>query len=162
MSSIAKKLPRALAADTSASGPSLPTDDEASLARESSRLLAACIGSGPTAKLHVIDGNDNIVVPVRALRMLVDILAQMGEGRGVCILPVKAELTTQQAADFLNVSRPYLVSMLERNEIKFRKVGKHRRVLLEDILAYKKEAKKRQEAALQELASQAQELGMGY
>jgi excisionase family DNA binding protein len=164
MSSTAKKMLQALAADASASGrsPSLPTDAEASLARESSRLLAACIGSGPTAKLHVIDGNDNIVVPVRALRMLVDILAQMGEGRGVCILPVKAELTTQQAADFLNVSRPYLVGMLERNELKFRKVGKHRRVLLEDILAYKKEAKRRQEAALQELASQAQELGMGY
>ena len=162
MRSAGKRGPPDTATVPPSPGPSLPTDAEASLARDSSRLLASCIGSGPTAKLRIIDGNDDVVVPVKALRMLVDILAQMGEGRGVCILPVKAELTTQQAADFLNVSRPYLINMLERKEIAFRKVGKHRRILLEDILAYKKEAKKKQEAALEELAAQAQELGLGY
>ena len=142
--------------------PSLPTDAEATLARESSRILAACIGSGPTAKLRVINGVEDIVVPVRALRLLVDILAQMGEGRGVTVLPIKAELTTQQAADFLNVSRPYFISMLERAELPFRKVGKHRRIYLEDLLKHRAEARRRQEAALDELAKQAQELGMGY
>ena len=142
--------------------PALPTEGEADLARKSSRLLAACIGNGPTARLRVIDGNEEIVVPVNALKMLVDILAQMGEGRGVTLLPIKAEITTQHAANLLNVSRPYLVSLLERGELRFRKVGKHRRILLEDLLAYQRELRKKQVAAMEELARQAQELNMGY
>lgn len=142
--------------------PALPTESEADLARKSSRLLAACIGNGPTARLRVINGNDEILVPVGALKLLVDILAQMGEGRGVTVLPIKAELTTQQAANLLNVSRPYLVNLLERGELNFRKIGKHRRILLEDLLAYQREMRKKQVAALEELAKQAQELGMGY
>ncbi len=142
--------------------PALPTESEADLARKSSRLLAACIGNGPTARLRVINGNDEILVPVGALKLLVNILAQMGEGRGVTVLPIKAELTTQQAANLLNVSRPYLVNLLERGELNFRKIGKHRRILLEDLLAYQREMRKKQVAALEELAKQAQELGMGY
>lgn len=143
--------------------PPLPTDSEAILAKESSRLLAACIGSGETARLRVFDGQDAIEVPVRALKLLVDILAQMGEGRAVSVMPVKIELTTQQAADFLNVSRPYLVSLLEeRKELPFRKVGKHRRIPFEALLAYQKESRAKHEAALDALAEQAQELGMGY
>ena len=140
----------------------LPTDAEANLARESSRLLAACIGKGATAKLRVIDGDNDIVVPVRAMRLLVDILEQMGEGKGVTVLPIKAELTTQQAADILNVSRPYLVGLLESGQISFRKIGKHRRVCLETLIGYQAESRKKQDAAMEELAKQAQELGLGY
>jgi len=96
------------------------------------------------------------------MRLLVEILEQMGEGRGVTVLPIKAEVTTQQAANLLNVSRPYFVSLLETGKIKFRKVGKHRRVCIEDLLKYQAESKKKQEEALDELAREAQELGMGY
>jgi len=155
------KITEGLVATESAAQP-LPTDAEADLARESSRLLAACIGQGATAKLRVIDGDDDIVVPVRAMRLLVNILEQMGEGKGVIVLPIKAELTTQQAADFLNVSRPYLIGLLERGQIEFRKIGKHRRVCLENLVKFQAESRKKQEAALEELARQAQELGMGY
>jgi excisionase family DNA binding protein len=147
----------------SAHPPTLPTDSETKLARESSRLLAACIGHGETARLRVIDGDQDIIeVPVSALRMLVDILAQMAEGNAVTIMPVHAELTTQQAADFLNVSRPHLVSLLEQSELPYRKVGTHRRVLFKDLLGYREHSRIASREALDELARQAQDLGMGY
>ena len=142
--------------------PKLPTEQEAKLARESSRRLAACIGRGDSARLKVIDGNQEVDVPVSALRLLVDILAQMGEGNAVTIMPYHAELTTQQAADFLNVSRPHLVGLLERNELPYRKVGSHRRILFKDLVEYQQRSRIERKKALDELAAQAQELGLGY
>ena len=142
--------------------PTLPTDREVKLARESSRLLAASIGRGEFAQLKVIAGNQEVDVPVSALRMLVDILAQMAEGNAVTIVPYHAELTTQQAADFLNVSRPHLVGLLERNELPYRKVGSHRRILFKDLVEFQQRSRFERKKALDELAAQAQEMGLEY
>jgi len=127
--------------------PNPPTEEEARLAAESSRLIAACLGKGPTARIRVVDGNQDITVPVSALRLLVDLLA---------------ELTTQQAADILNVSRPYLVKLLEQEAIKHRKVGTRRRVLFKDLVEYREQVSRQRSNALDELAAEAQDLKLGY
>lgn len=140
--------------------PSLPTASESELARSSSRLLAACIGRGPTARLRVIDGDGEIEVPVSALRMLVDILANMAEGNAISIVPIHAELTTQQTADFLGVSRPYLVGVIERGELPHHKVGTHRRVYFRDLLAYRDRQLTLAKQAFAEMTTEAQRLGL--
>jgi excisionase family DNA binding protein len=140
----------------------MPTEAEASLALESSRLLAACIGQGESARLRLIDGEADVTVPVSAIHMLVDILNQMAQGNAVSLVPIHAELTTQQAADLLNVSRPFLVKQLEAGAIPFYKVGRHRRVRFSDLMAYRDQLDQQSSEAADALAAQAQDMGLGY
>jgi excisionase family DNA binding protein len=86
----------------------------------------------------------------------------MSLGNTVTITAIHAELTTQEAADYLNVSRPYLIKLLETHQIPFHVVGTHRCVKFVDLEAFRKAAETRRQEAMEELASQAQELGMGY
>ena len=139
-----------------------PSDEDREIAAESSRLLAVLVGEGKTAQIRVVDGDQDITVPVSAMRMLVDILAHMAEGQAMTLIPQHAELTTQQAADFINVSRPFFVKLLEEGKLDFHKVGSHRRVYFRDLMSYKEQNMEQRGSALEELSAQAQELKMGY
>ena len=89
-------------------------------------------------------------------------LTEIGQGNAVSIIPIHAELTTQEAADVLNVSRPFLVQLLEKGEMPFHKTGTHRRVRYQDVILYKARIDARRREVLDALAAQAQELGTGY
>jgi excisionase family DNA binding protein len=144
-----------------------PTADDAILAKESSRSLARLVASKPKKPLRFRIQSDDapeetVSIPASAFRLLNDILTQMAQGNALTLIPIHAELTTQQAADILNVSRPFLVEQIEKRVIPCRKVGTHRRVLFKDLMAYKTKMDGDRLKALDELTAQAQELNMGY
>lgn len=141
-----------------------PTKADAALAKASVEKLTPHLGDKGGVRLELKTGTatEELVLPPAALRLLVRALTEMGEGNAVTLTPLHAELTTQQAADLLNVSRPHLVKLLDEGAIASRKVGSHRRVRLEDLLAYKREFLARRQAALDELAGLSQDLKMGY
>lgn len=140
--------------------PVTPSDIEATMARKSCRVLAPL--RGKDLQVQITETDETVTLPGCAMRLLVDLLLEMGEGNAVALVPIHAELTTQQAADFLGVSRPFLVAKLEQGTIPFRKVGTHRRVLFEDIATYKRAIDAKRMEVLDQLADQAQELDMGY
>lgn len=144
--------------------PVLPEAAEVELAQQAARALAKVGDSGKRAELTIGDHGSpmHVVLPRAALLLLQDILREMSQGHAVTLIPVHAELTTQQAADLLNVSRPYLVSLLESGAIPYRKVGTRRRVLYEDLMRYKRREDDERQKVLDELVRQGQELNMGY
>ena len=143
--------------------PLTPTEEEAMIARDLKRDFKNLSDS---AALSITLTDGEVEKTVRLTHedqpLLIEVLAAIAKGRPVAVLPVDEELSTQQAADLLNVSRPYLIGLLERNEIPFRTVGTWRRVRLADVLAYKRRSDSRRRAAQQELVDQAQELDLGY
>jgi len=143
-----------------------PTEADTQLARESSRLLATrTLGRRSTVRIQVLDDGDEaetVVVPASALRLFLHLLTEMSQGNAVTLIPTHAELTTQQAADLLNVSRPYVVKLLDEGKIPCRTVGKYRRVRFDDLMAYKRKDDEARAKVLDQLTAEAQELGMGY
>lgn len=141
----------------------LPDAQAAELARESSAALSRLLMNTPNqdrARVQM-DGQD-IVLPRQAIELLRNILTEMAQGNAVSIMPLHAELTTQEAANILNVSRPHLVKLLEEGQIEFAKVGTHRRIRFQDLMAYKQRRDQESSTAMQELVDQAQDLDMGY
>ena len=144
--------------------PIAPTEADALVARESARALAPKLAHAKDAmrmKLEEPGGMGEVVtIPRTALRLLVAILAEMANGNAVRLIPHQAELTTQEAAEILNVSRPYLVRLLDEKRIPFHRVGTHRRILFKDLMTYKAEHRRARKETLDRLSALDQELGL--
>jgi excisionase family DNA binding protein len=140
--------------------PHLPSESESRQAKELSQRLTKYTGRDLIIRL---DGEtEPLVIGRGVLELLQEVLIQTSLGRSVTVMPLEDELTTQEAADLLKVSRPFLVGLLEGGQLPFRKVGTHRRVALTDLLHYQAKARDEQDEALRELQEQAQKLEMGY
>ena len=143
--------------------PTVPSDQEAMLAREVSRALADREAADAALRIQLVDAAGAITaldLPATATRLLVEALREMGEGRAVALLPMEIELTTQQAADLLNMSRPFVVGLIESGVLPARMVGNQRRVPLQDVLAYKADNKARRKTALDELTDLDEQSGL--
>ena len=140
--------------------PAIPSDEESAQAREAGRRLARLLPHGERPLRLITEDNrhDMISIPPCAVRPLLDILTQLGQGRRVTIVPGKVELTTQDVADHLNVSRSHVMKLIESGKLPSRLVGTHRRVALADLIKFEEEDRKVRRAALDEVARLDQEL----
>ncbi|MCW5699804.1 MAG: excisionase family DNA-binding protein [Rhodospirillales bacterium] len=141
------------------------TPEEAGVARDTSRTLAEHLRRQGGLQVRLLEDSEEaetVTLPAGAVRQLIEILAHMAEYKMVKVIPVDSELTTQQAADVLNVSRPFLVRLLEEGTIPYHKVGTHRRVAAKDLMNHKARVETERRKVLDELVAEAQELGLGY
>lgn len=138
-----------------------PTVEDMQVARETVRLLAP-LGNTRKVKLCVegIDPIESIALPSSIFAQIIDLLAKLGNGDAVTIVPVQAELTTTQAAELLGMSRPFLIKLLERGELPFHMVGTHRKLNARDVTRYKMRRMIKRREALNKLAALSEELGI--
>jgi len=144
----------------------LTSPEEIALAKLSSQELAAVIESnGAAQKINVVDKsgqNHEVTLPSSALQMMIEVLTQLGNGNAVNITPIHAELTTQEGADMLNMSRPTFIKLLDSDAIPFNRTGNRRKVPFSALMEYKKKIEASRLATLDELSELDQEMGMGY
>ncbi|MDP2189166.1 MAG: excisionase family DNA-binding protein [Sphingobacteriaceae bacterium] len=141
-------------------------DDQRIALKSMSRLkgLSNKLRQVPSAgvKIKIQETGEFITIPKKAISLLLSILSNMAEGKSISLIPTDSEVSTQQAADMLQVSRPHLVKLLENNTIPFKKVGSHRRILLRDLLVYEQSLRNTRAEKLNFLSEQAQALQLGY
>jgi excisionase family DNA binding protein len=141
-----------------------PGDADAELASRAARRIRDYLtthpGTDPVRVRGELGGDDALVVPRTAAVMFAQILSLLASGQGVQIIPDAAELTTQQAADFLNVSRPHLIGLLEDGEIPYRMVGTHRRIRFEDLREYRRQDDLKRRKAADQLTELTENLGL--
>lgn len=146
--------------------PVTPTEADARLAGVAEQRLRRMVRKGRPLKLRPENGapgiQESVEIPAAAAALLVRLLRDMARGNAVTIIPIHAELTTQQAADLLGVSRPFVIGLLDQGKLPHKMVGTHRRIRFEDLLAYRRAAEVERDRALGELARDAQEHGLGY
>ncbi len=142
----------------------LPSPREAGLALASAKALASKLAEDPdTVTIHLAEDEHEVIeLPSTAVRLLIDLLNEMARGNAVSLIPTNAELTTQQAAELINVSRGFLIKLLDSRQIPYRLVGTHRRVLYSDLKAYEERSRRDRLKALDRLVEESQALGIGY
>jgi excisionase family DNA binding protein len=142
----------------------IPTEADVELSTESSRILASLTNSHRQTQKITVESEsgkeESLLIPSIAYELLIDILSQISQGNAVTLVLVQAELSTQQAANLLNVSRPYLIKLLESKEIPYRKIGKHRRILAKDLYEYKADIDAKRSQSLDELTALSEELDL--
>ncbi len=144
----------------------LPSAHDSQTARDAAKALSPALRkhSAHMIKVRAVENGSGktVSVPREAFELFLEILGQMANGNSVTLMPIHAELTTQEAAELLGVSRPHLVKMLGEKKIPYRLVGTHRRVRAVDLFEYKRKDEKTRKAVLDELAREAQKHGLGY
>ena len=143
--------------------PMSPKDIE--MARVAHRCIMEALDHSRAAAITLTTDageHPSIEVPPAALKLIGQLLGAMSEGRPIALMPSSQELSTVEAAHFLNVSRPFVIKEIEAGRLPHRMVGTHRRVAFEDLIAYARKMRERQEAALERLAENARELGLEY
>lgn len=117
----------------------------------------------PMAKHYALGSSTGSKVEISqaAFHLLLNVLEEMSRGNAVLVVPIHAELTTQEASSLLNVSRPYLIKLLEEGKIRYQFKGKHRRILFRDLMEYKQKSARESYEALCKLAAESEELGLG-
>lgn len=144
------------------------SDQEAEMAKVAQRCLVTALDHSNARRIALVDEDGAITdapvleLPPQALRFFADMLGMMARQQPIVLMPQKHELTTQEAAAYLNVSRPFVVKEIETGKLLCRKVGRHRRIELQVLERYVQAQQKASEDALQALADMAQEHGMGY
>lgn len=145
---------------------SLPTAEEVALAKLSSQELSAVLETNGEIQDFNVVGKDGethqVKMPASAVKLMIEVLTQLGQGNSVNITPIHAELTTQEAADILNMSRPTLIKLLDSGDIPHSRTGNRRKVAFVDVMNYKQDIDAKRLAALDELTALDQELGLGY
>lgn len=142
----------------------LPSAEEIALARLGSQELSAVMETnGEAQTINIVDKSGKaheVTIPASALSLMIEVLTQLGQGNSVSITPIHAELTTQEAADLLNISRPTFIKLLDSGVVPFTRTGNRRKVAFFDVMAYKKNLEEQSLAALDELTALDQEMGI--
>ena len=145
---------------------SVSNAQEAEMAKVAQRCIMAALDHSRAPKIVLVeDGSDPKGAPIieltpQALRAIADLLGLMGQQQPVLLIPQKHEMTTQEAAGFLNVSRPYVIKLIDDGALKCRKVGRHRRIEFQDLAQFQQQLQQRSEDALQRLTDLSQDLGL--
>lgn len=143
--------------------PLSPKDKE--MVRVAQRCIMAALDHSCAASITLTTDtgeHPTVQVPPAALKLIGQLLGAMSEGRPIALMPTDQEFTTVEAANFLNVSRPFVIKEMEAGRLPHRKVGSHRRIALEDLLAYGHQMRARQTHALEKMADNARDLGLDY